>query len=137
MEPIQILKKAQEGQYAVGQFNISTGEQLRAIIEAARELQSPVIIGTSESERSFIGINQIVALVNTWQEETNIPVILNADHCKSFESVKEAVDAGYSAVHFDGSGLDFNKNIEITRQVVEYAKSKNPDIVVIGLSILT
>lgn len=132
MTPIQILKKAQEGQYAVGQFNISTGEQLRAIIEAARELQSPVIIGTSESERSFIGIKQIVALVNTWQEETNIPVILNADHCKSFESVKEAVDAGYSAVHFDGSGLDFNKNIEITRQVVEYAKSKNPDIVVEG-----
>lgn len=132
MNPIQILKKAQMGKYAIGQFNVSTGEQLRAIIEVARDLKSPIIVGTSESERKFIGIKQIVALVKTWQKEAGLPIVLNADHCKTFESVKEAIDIGYSAVHFDGSELDFEENIKITKQVVEYAKDKNPDILVEG-----
>lgn len=132
MNPIAIMKKAQKGKYAVGQFNISTDEQLRAIIEVAEDLKSPVIIGTSESEREFIGEEQVVALVETWQEKTNLSIILNADHCKSFKSVKKVIDKGYSAVHFDGSGLDFEENIKITKQVVDYAKSKNPDILVEG-----
>ncbi len=130
--PIKILKNAQTGRYAIGQFNVSTDEQIRAVVEVAKELKSPVIIGTSEGEREFIGIEQIVALVETWQKETNLPIILNADHCKSFESAKEVIDAGYSAVHFDGSTLPFEENVKITQRVVEYAKSKNPEIVVEG-----
>ncbi len=120
------------GKYAIGQFNISTNEQLKAVIEAAKDLKSPIIIGTSESERKFIGINQAVALVKSWQEQVGLPIILNADHCKTFESAKEAIDAGYSAVHFDGSELEFEENVKITKQFVEYAKSKNPDILVEG-----
>ena len=132
MNPKVIMKKAKKGQYAVGQFNVSTDEQLKAIVEVAKDLKSPVIIGTSEGERKFIGTNQVVALVESWQEQTKLPIILNADHCKTFESAKQAVDAGYSAVHFDGSALDFEENIKITKQVVEYAKKKNPDTLVEG-----
>lgn len=132
MNPIQILKKAQKGQYAVGQFNASTDEQIKAIVEVAKDLNSPVIIGTSESERKFIGIKQVVALVKSWEEETSLPIILNADHCKTFESVKQAIDAEYSAVHFDGSELPFEKNIETTKKVVDYAKNRNPSILVEG-----
>lgn len=132
MIPIKILKKAKDGKYAIGQFNVSTDEQIKAIIEVAKDLKSPVIIGTSESEREFIGVKQVVALVETWQKESGLPIILNADHCKSFESAKEVIDAGYSAVHFDGSGLPFEENIKITKQVVEYAKKKNPNILVEG-----
>ena len=132
MSPIEIMKKALEGKYTVGQFNASTDEQIKATVEVAQKLKSPVIIGTSESERKFIGTKQAVALVKSWQEQTNLPIILNADHCKTFESIKQAVDAGYTGVHFDGSGLDFEKNVKITKQVVDYAKSKDTDILVEG-----
>lgn len=132
MSGLEILKKAQKGKYAVGQFNISTDEQLRAIVEVAKDLKSFVIIGTSEGERKFIGTKQAVALVKTWQEEAGSSIILNADHCKSFESAKEAVDAGYSAVHFDGSALSFEENVKVTGQIVDYAKNKNPEILVEG-----
>lgn len=129
---MNIFQKAQKGKYAVGQFNISTDEQLKAIVEVAQNLKSPIIIGTSESERKFIGAKQVVALVETWKKETNLPILLNADHCKSFKSIKEAVGAGYSAVHFDGSNLPFEENVEITKRVVDYAKSKNQEIIVEG-----
>jgi len=130
MKTIEIFEKAQIQGYAIGQFNVSTDEQITAIIEVAKELNAPVIIGTSEGEREFIGLDQIVALVKTWREETGLSIILNADHCKTFESVKKAVDAGYNSVHFDGSKLPFDENVEITKRVIEYAKSVNPDIIV-------
>jgi len=63
MNGIQIMKNAQEGKYALGQFNVTTDEQIKAIVEIANDLKSPIIIGTSESERKFIGVNQIVALI--------------------------------------------------------------------------
>ncbi len=132
MNSINIMKSAQKEHYAVGQFNASTDEQIKAIVEVAKDLKSPIIIGTSEKERKFIGLNQVVALVESWQEQTKLPILLNADHCKTFEIAKQAADAEYSAVHFDGSGLDFEENIKITKQVVEYAKSKNKDILVEG-----
>jgi fructose-bisphosphate aldolase, class II len=130
MKPLEIIEKAQIGGYAIGQFNISTDEQIMAVVEAAKELNAPVIIGTSEGERDFIGVDQAVALVKSWREQTGLPIILNADHCKTFESIKEVVDAGDDSVHFDGSKLSFDENVEITKRVIEYAKSVNPDIVV-------
>jgi len=132
MNGIHILKKAQKGKYAVGQFNVSTDEHIKAIITAAKDLKSPVIIGTSEGERKFIGTKQAAALVGVWQKETGLPIILNADHCKTFKSVKQVVDAGYSAVHFDGSVLSFEENVKVTKQVVDYAKKKNPELLVEG-----
>lgn len=130
MNFLQIMKNAQSGKYAVGQFNVSTDEQIKAIVEVAKNLKSPIIIATSESEREFIGAKQAVALVESWRKETGLPIILNADHCKSLESAKEAVDAGYDMVQFDGSGLSFEENVANSKKVLEYAKNKNPNIVV-------
>jgi fructose-bisphosphate aldolase class II len=130
MNSFQILASARKGKYAIGQFNISTDEQIKAIVETAKDLNSPVIIATSESERKFIGAKQAVALAESWKKETGLPIILNADHCKSFESAKEAIDAGYDMVQFDGSSLPFEENVKTTKQVLKYAKSKNPEIIV-------
>lgn len=129
---IEILKKAREGGCAIGQFNVSNLEAIKAVLNAARNLKAPVIIGTSEGEREFIGRRQIVKLIEAYQEELPISVILNADHTKSFEEIKKVVDAGYSAVHFDGSELAFEENIKITKEVVEYAKSRDENILVEG-----
>lgn len=128
----EIFKNAELNHWAVPHFNVSNLESLRAIIAACVELKSPVMIGTSEGERKFIGARQAVALVRTFREETGIPIILNADHHKSFDAVREAVDAGYDSILFDGSALSFEENIKTILRVVEYAKSKNPEITVEG-----
>ncbi len=128
----ELFDKALKGQYAIGQFNVSTNEQLRAAIEVAVELSAPIIIGASESERNHLGDNQIASLVESWQKETSQPIILNADHCHTYESVKRAVDAGFNAIHFDGSMLNFNENIKITKKVVKYARRKDKNIIIEG-----
>src|SRR3989338_1317467 len=128
----EFLKKLADGHYAIGQFNVSNLETVKAILGAARNLKSSVIIGTSEGEREFIGRRQIVKLIEAYREESQIPIILNADHTKSFEEIKKVVYAGYSAVHFDGSELSFEENIKITKEVMEYAKSRDENILVEG-----
>lgn len=128
----QIIKNADEKKVAIGHFNISNIEGLNAIFSAAKELNTPVIIGASEGEREFIGTKQVVALVKSLREEFDYPIFCNADHCHSFESLKEAVDAGFDAVIFDGATLPIDENIEITKKCVEYAKNVNPDIIVEG-----
>ena len=99
----QIIKEADEEKNAVGHFNISNIEGLWAIFNSARELNKPVIIGLSEGERKFIGSRQAVALVKSLREEFDFPIFTNADHCRSFESFKEAIDAGFDAAIFDGA----------------------------------
>lgn len=128
----EILKEAEEKKVAVGHFNISNIEGLWAIFRAARNLNLPVIIGLSEGERDFVGVKQAVALVKSIREEFDYPIFINADHTYSFERVKEAVDAGFDAVIFDGAKLSLAENIKIAKQCVEYAKSKNPEIIVEG-----
>jgi len=118
------FKKAIKETFAVGQFNVSNLEGLRAVVAAAGVLKSPVIIGTSEGESRFLGLNQIVALVRSFREETGLPVFLNLDHGKSFDYIKEAVDAGYDSCHFDGSQLELEENIKIAKEVVKYAAKK-------------
>lgn len=126
----QYILEAGEKGVAIGHFNISNLETLKGIFEAAKKMDVPVIIGTAEGERNFIGTKQAVALVKSYREEYGYPVFLNADHTYSFDKVKEAVDAGYDAVIFDATGMSFEENIKITKQCVDYAKSVNPDIVV-------
>ncbi|MBI2587735.1 class II fructose-bisphosphate aldolase [Candidatus Azambacteria bacterium] len=128
----EVLTNAEQGGYAIGHFNFATEEQLRAIAEAAALLKAPVMAGTSEGEQKHLGIKVAVAMANAMAEETGAVLFLNADHHKSFEAVKEAVDAGYPSVHFDGSELSFAKNVEVTKQCVGYARSKNLEISVEG-----
>src|SRR3989344_895965 len=126
------LKRTTEEKWAMGHFNFSENEALRAIVESASELKTPIFVGTSEGERKHIGLKQAVNLVKAFREEFGIPIFLNADHHKSFEAIKEAVDAGYDAILADFSALSFEENIKLTKQSVEYAKSKNPDIIIEG-----
>ena len=128
----EYLKDTTITQWALGHFNFSENEAIRAIVESANELKTPIFVGTSEGERKHLGIKEVVALVKAFREEFEIPIFLNADHHKSFETVKEAVDAGYDAILADFSALPFEENIKLTKQSVEYAKSKNLDIIVEG-----
>ena len=121
--PEYFIKARTEG-WAIGHFNFSTADQLRAIVEAAAELRSPVMVATSEGEAEFIGYDQAAALVKSYQQEGHV-VWLNADHHKSFESARKAIDAGYDTVLIDASKLPYEENIALTKQVVEYAHSSN------------
>lgn len=128
----QYIKEADEKHSVIGHFNMSNIEGMWAIFHGAKRMKAPVIIGTSEKERAFMGVKQCVALVKSLREEFDYPIFLNADHTYSFEKVKEAVDAGYDAVIFDGVKLPLDENIEETKKCVDYAKSKNSEIIVEG-----
>lgn len=108
--------------WAIGQFNFSDLSQLEGIIEAAKNLKTPVILGTSEGESRFLGLKQAVDLKKSFQVETGLPIFLNLDHGKSFEYIQKAIELGYDMVHFDGSNLPLKKNIAETKNVVNYAR---------------
>lgn len=127
-----ILGQAARDGWSTGHFNISNLEQLRAIVLAAKELNSPMIIGLSEGERKFFGLKQAVEMVKVFGEEFGIPIFVNPDHSHSVESAKAAFDAGFDSIHIDLSKESYKDNIEGTREVVDYVKTKNPDISVEG-----
>jgi fructose-bisphosphate aldolase class II len=116
------ISEAVKNHIAVGHFNISTLDGIWAVVDAAKELGLPVIIGVSEGERDYVGIKQIAAIIKSIREERNQPVFLNADHTYSFDRVREAIDAGFDAAIFDGAQLSLEENIKIAKQCVEYAK---------------
>jgi fructose-bisphosphate aldolase class II len=126
----QYIQEAEEKGIAIGHFNISNLETLRGIFNVVKKLGLPVIIGTAEGERKFIGTKQAVALVKSLRDEYNYPIFLNADHTKTVEGVKEVIDAGYDAVIFDGTDLSYEENLRLTKECVEYARSVNPEIIV-------
>src|SRR3972149_6661237 len=127
----EILQRAAREKWAVPHFNFSNLEILKAIAEAARETKSPVMAGTSEGEREFLGLSEAVALVKSFRGE-GIMIFLNADHTKSVDAAKEAVDAGYDSVHIDLSAKSFEENVGGTAEVAKYARAKSPDISVEG-----
>ena len=118
------FKEARKGGWAIGQFNFSDLKVLEAIVLAAKKMRSPVILGTSEGESKSIGLKQAVSLVKAFREESGLPIFLNLDHGKSLEYIREAIDAGYDAVHFDGSSLPLDENIRIAKEVVLYGRKK-------------
>lgn len=134
----EYIKEAEEKGVAIGHFNISNLETLRGIFNAAKRLDVPVIIGTAEGERKFIGTKQAVALVKSLRDEYpapdgsggHYPIFLNADHTYTVDGVKECIDAGYDAVIFDATEMSYEENIRLTKECVEYARSKNKDIIV-------
>ena len=118
--------------YALPHFNVSDLSALKAIVFAAKELNKPVMIGVSEGEREFVGINEVAALVRSYKEELNIPIFLNADHTHSLEGIKIAAEAGFDEVLFDGSKLSLEENLKQTKEAVTIAKAINPEIIVEG-----
>ena len=114
---------------AIGHFNISNIEGFWAVVNAAKKLKVPVIIGVSEGEREFMGVRQVRALVDSVKSK-DFPIFLNADHTYSFEKVKEVVDSGYDSVIYDGTEQSFDDNVAATKKCVAYAKKINPEILV-------
>ncbi|MBU0547093.1 MAG: class II fructose-bisphosphate aldolase [Patescibacteria group bacterium] len=124
MELIDYFKKAQKENWAIGQFNFTTDEQLKGIIDAAKKLNSPIILGTSEGESQFLGLKKIKVLVDAFRDESDIPIFLNLDHGKNLDYIREAIKIGYNCVHFDGSDLCLEDNIKKTKNIVKLAFKK-------------
>jgi len=128
----QALTEAEKRNVAIGHFNTSDLTALRAIVDAARELKLPVLVGVSEGEREFIGTRTAAALVGSLRDESPFPIFLNADHTHSLEKVKEVAEAGYDEVIFDASKLPLQENLKQSKRAVEIAKSIRPEILVEG-----
>lgn len=128
----QCVLDAREKKVALGHFNISNIEGFWGVFRAAQSLDLPIIIGVSEGERDFIGVPQVAALVKATREEYDYPIFLNADHTYSVERVKEAIDAGFDSVIFDGAKLSFEENVKMAKECVEYARACDREVLVEG-----
>lgn len=128
----ELHQKAKAEKWAVPHFNFSSLSQLKGILEGAVSMRAPVLLGTSEGERESIGLKQAVYLVKSYRETYDIPIFLNADHSKSFETAKAACDAGYDSIHIDLSKKTFEENLEETKKIVDYVKSTRPEVEVEG-----
>jgi fructose-bisphosphate aldolase class II len=117
----EMFKKAYEGNYAVGAFNVNNMEIIQGITEAAKELNSPLILQVSAGARRYAKHAYLVKLVEAALEDTGLPIALHLDHGDSFELCKSCIDGGFTSVMIDGSHLSFEENIKLTKQVVEYA----------------
>jgi ketose-bisphosphate aldolase len=128
----EILQYADKQRTAIGHFNVSDQTTLKAVFEAARNLNLPVVVGASEGERKFLGVRQIAALVKSLREEYDFPIFLNADHTHSLESAMEAAKAGFDWIVFDLSALPFEENIRQTKSAVQQLKAVRPEILIEG-----
>ena len=115
----ELLLKAQKGNYAVGEFNVEDMEMVKAVIEAAEAMNSPVIIQTTPSTVKYAGVNMYSAMVKQEAERADVPVALHLDHGNSFELAAQAFRAGYTSIMIDGSHGSLEENIEVSRKVVE------------------
>lgn len=127
----EALADAKAGGYAIPHFNVTDLAQLRAVARVARELDTAVLVGTSEGERDYIGVERAVALVRSYRNE-GVAIFINADHTHSVERIEEAARAGYDEVLFDGGALPYEDNVLLTKAAVAIARSVNPDILVEG-----
>ena len=117
----EMLKKAYEGGYAVGAFNVNNMEIIQGITMAAQQERSPLILQVSAGARKYASQSYLLKLVEAAMEETGLDICLHLDHGENFEICKACVDGGFTSVMIDGSKHSFEENIRITREVVEYA----------------
>lgn len=127
-----VLKQAEIEGVAVGHFNVSDTVTLKGVFESARGLNVPVVVGVSEGERQFLGVQQVAALVKSLRDEYDFPIFLNADHTHSLAGAIEAAKAGFDWVVFDLSTLPLEENIRQTKAAVEALKAIRPEILVEG-----
>lgn len=117
----EMFKKAMEGHYAIGAFNVNNMEIIQAIVDAADEEKSPVILQASSGAIKYARINYLMKMIEAATQETNIPIAVHLDHGPDFETCRMCIDSGFTSVMIDGSKYDFEENIAITKKVVEYA----------------
>lgn len=127
----EMLNKAKEGKYAVGQFNINNLEWTIAVLKKAQDVNAPVILGVSSGAAKYMGgFNVVSAMVKELIKSFNIsvPVALHLDHGDSVETCKKAIDAGFTSVMIDASHFEYAENVRITKEVVEYANKYNVSV---------
>ena len=121
----EMFKKAYEGGYAIGAFNVNNMEIVQGITEAAKELNAPLILQVSAGARKYANHTYLVKMVEAAIEETGLPIALHLDHGDSFELCKSCIDGGFTSVMIDGSHLSYEDNVALTKKVVEYAHPRN------------
>ena len=119
-----MFKKAYEGGYAIGAFNVNNMEIVQGITEAAKELNAPLILQVSKGARAYANPIYLRKLVEAALEATGLPICLHLDHGDSFETCKDCIDSGFTSVMIDGSHHPFEENIALTKKVVEYAHAR-------------
>ena len=117
----EMFKKAYNGGYAIGAFNVNNMEIVQGITEAAKDLEAPLILQVSKGARAYANHTYLIKLVEAAVIETGLPICLHLDHGDSFETCKSCIDGGFTSVMIDASSKPFAENIEITKKVVEYA----------------
>ena len=117
----EMFRKAYDGGYAIGAFNVNNMEIIQGITEAAGELRAPLILQVSKGARAYANHTYLIKLVEAAEKETGLPIVLHLDHGDSYELCKNCIDGGFTSVMIDKSGLPFEENVKITKQVVEYA----------------
>ena len=117
----EMFKKAYDGGYAIGAFNVNNMEIVQGITEAAKDLEAPLILQVSKGARAYANHTYLMKLVEAAVIETGLPICLHLDHGDSFETCKSCIDGGFTSVMIDASSKPFAENVEITKKVVEYA----------------
>jgi fructose-bisphosphate aldolase class II len=124
----ELLTLARNGGYAVGAFNTNNLEFLQAIVSAGEAERSPAIIAVSEGAIQYAGMPYLISMVRTAAAQTSTPISLHLDHGKDLEVIRSCIDNGFTSVMIDGSEFEFEKNIEVTKKVVEMAKRKGVSV---------
>lgn len=120
----EIFKKAYHGGYAVGAFNVDNLETFQAVVDAAKKAKSPVIIAITANVRKYFHPAYLKNMVKSATEETDVPIVLHLDHGATVADCKEVIDDGFTSVMIDGSAYDFETNIAMTKEVVDYAHAR-------------
>lgn len=120
----EMFKKAYEGGYAIGAFNVNNMEIIQGITEAAAETRSPLILQVSAGARKYAKHVYLMKLIEAAEADTGLPICVHLDHGETFEICKSCIDGGFTSVMIDGSSRPFEDNIKLTRQVVEYAHDR-------------
>ncbi len=120
----EMFRKAYEGGYAIGAFNVNNMEIIQGITEAAREEKAPLILQVSAGARKYAKHVYLMKLIEAAIIDTDLPIVMHLDHGDSFETCKSCVDGGFTSVMFDGSKYPFDENVRLTKQVVDYAHDK-------------
>ena len=115
----ELLKKANDEGYAVGAFNVENMEMVQAVIKACEELNAPAILQTTPSTVKYAGLEMFVAMVAAEAKKASVPIALHLDHGNSFELAMQALRLGYTSIMIDGSKLELDKNIELSKRVAD------------------
>lgn len=120
----EMFKKAYEGKYAIGAFNVNNMEIIQGITEAAQEEKAPLILQVSAGARKYAKHIYLMKLIEAAIEDTDLPICMHLDHGADFDICKSCIDGGFTSVMIDGSRFNFEENIEVTKKVVEYAHER-------------